>query len=165
MLFTSCLSICKSVKQKYDVFKIDRRGISHRSAEALASEVLYNIGIIPPDNLYKVIDRRKVRRKRGNEIAKQQPNLLLNIYKVFISMVAKIKQWISEKGNEFCRQTAILFRFGRIAIYSSLSSHGTISASRMMASVDGDTSTMSSLSSLSPSTWDSVSFLLSAATV
>src|SRR6218665_4013852 len=85
-----------------------RHGISDRSAAALASAVLQDVGIITPDNRSKVIDRSKVRRARQRnrsnllKIDKPAAEHLQGLY-----FDGRMNQTMVQvkKGDKFYRQT------------------------------------------------------------
>lgn len=88
----------------------DRHGISDRSAAALASAVLQDVGIITPDNLSKVIDRSKVRRARQRnrsnllKIDKPAAEHLQGLY--FDGRKDQTMVQV-KKGDKFYRQTTV----------------------------------------------------------
>ena len=72
----------------------DRYGVSDRSAAALASSVLQDVGIITTENLSNVIDRSKVRRERqkARSDLRCMDQLYLNHFAVSSLMVGRIEQ-------------------------------------------------------------------------
>lgn len=87
----------------------DRHGISDRSAAALASAVLHDVGIVTPEDPSKIIDRSKVRRERQKNRSTLQLRELseINLHGLYYDgrkdkTLAQVK-----KGNKFYRQTVV----------------------------------------------------------
>lgn len=87
----------------------DRHGISDRSAAALASAVLDDIGIVTPEDRSKIIDRSKVRRerRRTRSTLRLQELSEINIHGLYFDgrkdkTIVQVK-----KGNKLYRQTVV----------------------------------------------------------